>query len=46
MITRTLRVALNGADAGLLHVEQDRSEVPLVLQARSHSALAFGEIAT
>lgn len=31
-ITRTLRVALNGAEAGLLHVEQDRSEVPLLLQ--------------
>ncbi len=31
-ITRTLRVALNGAEAGLLHVEQDRSDVPLVLQ--------------
>jgi len=32
MITRTLRVALNGAEAGMLHVENARSEVPLVLR--------------
>ncbi len=31
-ITRTLRVALNGAEAGLMHVENDRSQVPLVLR--------------
>ena len=31
-ISRTLRVALNGAEAGLLHVERDRSPVPLVLR--------------
>jgi multidrug efflux pump subunit AcrB len=31
-ITRTVRVALAGAEAGLLHVENDRVDVPLVLQ--------------
>lgn len=31
-ITRTLRVALNGAEAGLLHAEDDRAAVPLVLR--------------
>ncbi|MFA7330241.1 MAG: efflux RND transporter permease subunit [Candidatus Delongbacteria bacterium] len=32
MISRTLRVALAGADAGLLHVERERGAVPLRLQ--------------
>lgn len=32
MVARTLRVALAGADAGLLHVEENRSGVPLRLR--------------
>jgi multidrug efflux pump subunit AcrB len=32
MVARTLRVALSGADAGLLHVDRERSAVPLRLQ--------------
>jgi multidrug efflux pump subunit AcrB len=34
-VTRTIRVALSGADAGLLHVENDRSPVPLRLRLES-----------
>ncbi|MDP2362015.1 MAG: efflux RND transporter permease subunit [bacterium] len=32
MVARTLRLALAGADAGLLHVELDRAAVPLRMQ--------------
>ncbi|MBK6765065.1 MAG: efflux RND transporter permease subunit [bacterium] len=32
MISRTLRVALNGAEAGKLHVERERTDVPLVMR--------------
>jgi multidrug efflux pump subunit AcrB len=44
-ISRTLRVALSGAEAGLLHVEQERSPVPLVLQLQRTQRSRLDELA-
>ncbi len=46
MLARTLRVAVNGADAGLLHVEQDRSEVPLVMRLDRTQRSRLDEVAS
>jgi multidrug efflux pump subunit AcrB len=47
VVTRTLRVALDGADAGLLHDEASRSPVPLVLRLdRAQRSSLDGLLAT
>lgn len=46
MISRTLRVAVSGAEAGLLHVEQDRSEVPLIMRLDLTQRSRFEELAS
>ncbi len=46
-IVRTVRVALNGADAGLLHVERSREAVPIVLRLeRAQRSSVDGLLAT
>jgi multidrug efflux pump subunit AcrB len=47
MVVRTLRVALDGAEAGLLHDERSRDPVPLVLRLdRAQRSSAEGLLAT